>query len=104
MAEGALRWPGCGFIGPRKEHERLPSIGEVAGWRVYVYAADHPLPHIHVRKAGHNASLSLRGEVLQGELPAGDLGEVQRWIGAHRAELLQAFNDVQAGHLPGSIK
>jgi len=70
---------------------------------VYIYAADHPLPHIHLRRAGHDASLSLDGDILQGGLPAGDLREVQRWVGVHRVELIQAFHDVQAGRLPGTI-
>ncbi len=89
---------------PGREGAFLPSIGQVVGWRVYVYALDHPLPHIHLRKAGQNVSLSLDGTVLEGALPAGDLQEVRRWIEAKRAALLAAFNDVQQGRVPKPIR
>lgn len=82
----------------------MPSIGEVAGWRVYVYAADHPLPHVHLRRAGKNASVSLDGDVLEGELPSGDLRAAREWIEANRTALLKAFNDVQQGRLPKPVR
>jgi hypothetical protein len=51
----------------------MPPVGEVAGWRVYVYKEQrHKLPHFHVRKAGVSVSLSPDGEILEGSLPPGD--------------------------------
>jgi hypothetical protein len=65
-----------------------------------VYAADHPLPHFHLRKAGRSVSVSLNGNILEGSVAPGDLRAIRLWVERHRSEILAAFNDVQQGRLP----
>ena len=79
----------------------MPPVGEVAGWRVYVYKEQrHKFPHFHVRKAGVSVSLSPDGEILEGSLPPGDARVIREWAAARREAIIQAFRDVQEGRLP----
>ena len=79
----------------------MPPIGEVAGWRAYVYMEqNHKTPHFHLRKAGVVVSLLPDGAVLAGALPAGDLRVVREWASTRTEAIIQAFNDVQEGKSP----
>ncbi len=53
----------------------MPTVVRSKGYHVVVYSADHPPPHVHVRKDGANVRvLLLQGGVklhsVKGKLPA----------------------------------
>ena len=83
----------------------MPPLAEIQGWRAYIYAKDHELPHFHLRKSGVSVSIDIMtGMVLEGELPRHLLREIQAWLDAHRQEVLGAWSTVRDGRLPSWIE
>ncbi len=60
----------------------------------------HALPHLHARYQEHKASYSIVDPVerLAGELPRKQERLVFAWIEIHKAELLENWNLLAAGH------
>lgn len=55
---------------------------------ISIYAADHSPPHVHVYYAEDAALVAIASsEVLEGFVPAKQLGKAMRWIAEHRDEL-----------------
>lgn len=53
----------------------------------------HHRPHFHVQYAEYEASISIDGELLAGNLPVKQLRMVQAWAAIHEEELYKAWNN-----------
>lgn len=78
----------------------MPSIGEVAGFVIYIYWPDHSKEHVHLRKAGREVSVALDGAVLAGTLSAAELHEVAAWVLPRREKIAQAISELKQGRRP----
>lgn len=85
----------------------MPKLAHFFGIDVFIPAreANHRLPHFHAAYGGARVSVAIETlEVLAGRIPAKELAMVRGWAFEHRAELLQAWNDLKAGRQPNPIK
>jgi len=81
----------------------VPRISEFSGIVVYMYRADHPPPHCHVRYGGEWAKVSLTGKEIRGRLPRRVLSQVRRWIMEHQIELVHNWERVEEGRTPKEV-
>lgn len=79
----------------------MPTISmfyEILVMIMYEDYGRHNLPHIHVRYAGHKASICIdNGVLLAGDFPAKQLKLVQACIEIHKDELLANWELAAAG-------
>ena len=69
----------------------MPRVSFFYGIAIYMYwnERDHPVPHFHAIQAEYQASISIDGVVLAGELDRRALDLVTEWARLHREELLE---------------
>jgi hypothetical protein len=73
----------------------VPRVHDGAGFRVSIYADDHPPPHVHVYVGDRAAKLEVAtGRVLAGSVPARHLRSARQWIAANRAVLLRRWDEL----------
>jgi hypothetical protein len=68
----------------------MPRVSFFYGIAIYMYwnERDHPVPHFHAIQAEREASISVDGMVLAGELDRRAINLVREWARLHREELL----------------
>ncbi|WP_404356354.1 DUF4160 domain-containing protein [Methylotuvimicrobium sp. KM1] len=66
----------------------MPVISYFFGIYIRMYHDDHNPPHFHVEYQGHQASVAINGELLEGHLPNKALKLVREWASDHRQELM----------------
>ena len=74
----------------------MPTVLRVGPYRFFFYAGDRDEPpHVHVEREDRIAKFWLDPIRLQksGRFSRTEIGRVQRMIGEHQAELLEAWND-----------
>jgi len=85
----------------------MPIISMFYGIIIRLYLIDnkhHHIPHIHVRYAEIEASVSIDdGEIIAGDLPRKQLRLVQAWIELHRDELMANWELAVNGETPYKI-
>ncbi len=73
----------------------MPLISQFYGILIYLYkelGGHHNKPHIHVKYNEYEASITLDGCLLNGNLPLKQMKLVQAWIEIHKDELFAAWN------------
>ncbi|WP_198148919.1 DUF4160 domain-containing protein [Luteibacter yeojuensis] len=67
----------------------MPALARFDDCVIYMYAADHPPPHFHIRmKDGREAMVRIGGLApMLGEVAAQELGEPLAWAHRHAAFL-----------------
>lgn len=71
----------------------MPELSRFAGIIVYMLYKDvvqHNKPHVHVRYNEYEASVSLEGELLAGNLPQKQFKIVVGWLLFHEEEVYKA--------------
>lgn len=85
----------------------MPELARFDGIIIRMYAepgAPHHTPHFHAYYGGAVAVYAIRSShVIEGSLPGGQHHKVVEWARAHRAELLAAWADLQAGRKPRKV-
>ena len=74
----------------------MPTVLRVGPYRFFFYAGDRDEPpHVHVEREDKIAKFWLDPIRLQksGRLNRAEIARIQRIIGEHQAELLEAWND-----------
>ncbi|MBQ9020201.1 DUF4160 domain-containing protein [Candidatus Saccharibacteria bacterium] len=65
----------------------MPTISMFLGIIIQMNYNDHNPPHIHVSYQGKEATFSLDGEIIEGELPKKQIKLVSAWCILHEPEL-----------------
>ena len=76
----------------RKNQTDLSSQTEslnLGGIIVFFYHDDHPPPHFHALYEGLDAQFDMKGNVIQGYLPAKAVKLIQEWAALHETERLE---------------
>ncbi len=74
----------------------MPEICRFFGIVITMYFNDHPPAHFHVRYQEFRAQLRIDTlEVVDGDLPPGELWLVQHWAKQHQGELLRNWENLQ---------
>jgi len=87
---------------------RLKSMSEICrfyGITIAMRFSEHPPPHFHVEYSGQQASFRIDNlETLEGSVTPRARRLVKAWAHLHRAELMDNWQQVQAGKKPQKIK
>lgn len=76
----------------------MPTIIQENGFRVVIYLNDHPPPHVHVKKAGKQARVSLLPvELWDSDLSPGDTRQALAIVEANRDTLLASWRETYGG-------
>lgn len=72
--------------------------------RVYLYANDHGVPHIHVRYGNVWSAVAISdGSIIAGDLRGRPRRTVPAWVERRRDVLLAAWEQMRQGGHPGYI-
>jgi len=84
----------------------MPSISRFMGITIYMYWGEYERPHLHARKAGCVAQISIEdGEIMEGHLPSNaDYHRVAAWISIHKKELMEDWRLIRDKKTPKKIK
>jgi Domain of unknown function (DUF4160) len=81
----------------------MPTIAIVDGILILLYFNDHMPAHFHAQGADFHARIRIEtGEVIEssGRISTRHRRRLREWALAHRAELMENWNDVRAGKVP----
>ena len=82
----------------------MPEICRFYGIVVTLNFNDHLPPHFHVWYGDYRATADIMsGEVLHGDLPVHAARLIREWVGVHRSELAENWEQVRQGRAPFSI-
>jgi hypothetical protein len=82
----------------------MPKISEFYGIEIIFYVREHGVPPFHARYTGQRISIAIGPlKILEGSIPPRARRLVFEWAAAHRAELLECWNEIRAGRLPRPI-
>lgn len=82
----------------------MPEISRFFGIIITMYYSDHQPPHFHVRYGESKAQVIIETiSILNGNLPPRVFGLVAEWALAHRDELRENWNLIQADIPPKKI-
>ena len=68
----------------------MPVISQFYGILIYIYAelgGHHNKPHIHAKYNEYEISITIDGEIINGEMPLKQLKLIEAWMEIHRDEL-----------------
>jgi hypothetical protein len=83
----------------------MPTLAVVDGMRIVMYWNDHPPAHFHVLIAENRAVFEIGPlRLMSGRLPKAKVARIQDWAKARTAELMRAWDRVQAGRPVGRLK
>lgn len=75
-------------------------VGQIGGLLLFVYADEHPPPHVCVRFQGESANFRISdGSRLVGGLARFDR-HIIPWITSHKDDLIQKWNDSRPSDCP----
>lgn len=93
---------------PRERSRRVPEISRFFGIVIRMFVetgARHHRPHFHAYYQGEVGIIGIEPvESLAGGLPPKQQRLVLAWAEIHDAELIDCWNALQEGHLPGKIE
>jgi hypothetical protein len=73
----------------------MPKLLDSEGVRVYIYADDHPPPHVHAYWAGEAVKIAIEdGKVIVGNLPRRKLDVATRFVSEDRFRLLEKWQSL----------
>ena len=68
----------------------MPTIATFQGIVIFMYWAEHGLPHLHAMRGDDQAVFLIEsGDIIGGELPRRHAKLVRKWIALRRDELLE---------------
>lgn len=82
----------------------MPTLAIVEGVKIQIYFDDHPPAHFHAVFGGEVVQIGIANlDVLRGSLSATKLTVVRAWAANRKAQLMEAWNAVQAKRNPERI-
>ena len=84
-------------------NKQMPELSRFLGIVIGIFPRDHPPPHFHAVYGDYQITVDIRGGVVRGDFPKRALRHVLEWLDLHENELLEAWEQVQAGRSPNKI-
>ena len=82
----------------------MPLICRFNGIRVYLPPSEHPPPHFHAEYAEYVVLVDIQTlAVTEGRFPRSQERRLLNWAAQRQDELMNAWNTVRRGELPGRI-
>ena len=75
----------------------MGAIYVLHGILIYIYAFDHNPPHIHVRSADGEFTITIEDRIVEGRAKARIVQMVNEFIDANKTEILEIWDKAQRG-------
>lgn len=75
----------------------MGAIYVLQGILIYIYAFDHNPPHIHVRSADGEFTITIDDRIVEGRAKARTVHLVNDFIDTHKSEILEIWHKAQRG-------
>ncbi|MCX6270748.1 MAG: DUF4160 domain-containing protein [Bacteroidetes bacterium] len=75
----------------------MPEICRFYGIIIFMNFLDHDPPHFHAWYGEYRVSVSIKDQVIRGEMPARALNLVFEWLSEHKEELLLNWQNSKNG-------
>ena len=75
----------------------MPIISRFLGIIIMMYWNDHNPPHFHAKYGEYEVTISMDGNVIDGNLPKRALKLVKEWVKLHKNELLENWQRAKDG-------
>ena len=75
----------------------MGAIYVLQGILIYIYAFDHNPPHLHVRSADGEFTITLEDRIIEGRAKARTVRLVNDFIDANKVEIMEIWNKAQRG-------
>lgn len=75
----------------------MGSIFVIQGILIYIYAFDHNPPHIHVRCASGDFTMTIKDRIVEGKAKAKAIQLVNHFIDEHEEEIMVIWGKAQRG-------
>lgn len=76
----------------------MPTVSLFLGIVIFMNYSDHMPPHFHARYQGRDASFTLEGEMINGDMPPRQRKYIEAWALLHEEDL-QANWELCRNHL-----
>ena len=74
----------------------MPELVRLGGFKLLMFFQDENPPHVHIKGADFAAKIRISdGTILVGKVPGRDLRRARQWVNAHRAALLEQWDELQ---------
>ena len=67
----------------------MPVISRFYGIVIYIFYDEHNPPHFHAEYAGHKALITLKDDIVKGEMPKRALKLIFEWMEMHYDQLME---------------
>ena len=75
----------------------MGAIYVLQGILIYIYAFDHNPPHIHVRRADGEFTITIEDRIVEGRAKARIVQLVNEFIDTNKTEIMEIWNKAQKG-------
>ena len=75
----------------------MGAIYVLQGILIYIYAFDHNPPHIHVRSADEEFTITIEDRIVDGRAKVRTVHLVNDFIDTHKSEILEIWHKAQRG-------
>ena len=75
----------------------MPEISRFYGIIIYMNYKDHAPPHFHVWYGEYKAIISIKDQMVKGEMPNRALKMIFEWLEVHKEEILNDWELAQKG-------
>jgi hypothetical protein len=83
----------------------MPEISRFFGIVVLLNYNDHTPPHFHAQSGDEEMLVGINDlQVIRGSMSARNKRLVMKWAALHKEELMHAWNEAQAHHVPDKIE
>ena len=75
----------------------MGAIYVLQGIMIYIYAFDHNPPHLHVRSADGEFTITIEERIVEGKTKARTVHIVNDFIDANKTEIIEIWEKAQRG-------
>ena len=75
----------------------MGSIFVIHGLLIYIYAFDHNPPHIHVRSANGEFTITIQDRIVEGKAKSKDILTINQFLNDYENEVMEIWYKAQRG-------
>ncbi len=75
----------------------MGSIFIIKGLLIYIYAFDHNPPHIHVKSADGDFTITIKDRIVEGRAKSKSIQLINQFLDEHEAEVMDIWMKAQRG-------
>lgn len=75
----------------------MGAVFVIRGLLIYIYAFDHNPPHIHVKSADGEFTVTIRDRIVEGRAKTKSIQLVNQFLDEHERDVMDIWNKAQRG-------